>query len=222
MLAGAALAYLRRYGVAPGAAPCSSSTTTAPTRRRSPCRPLDRARDRGRSRGRRARQPAGLDIRACLRVAGFDGRRVEVRGRGDQRQGRERSRPTSSASPAAVVRPSISRASPAPRWPERRACAPDPRRTRCRRASAGAARGLFGLGAARRDGLSAGCGAARLAGFPTAAPMSTSARGPPVRPRSNRCGRSPHAARASSTCRTTSRRMTSAWRIAKATATSST
>ena len=154
-------------------------------------------------------------------VAGFDGRRVEVHRRGGG--GNAETVEADLLCVSGGWNPNVDLASQSgakTAWSAEFA-SPIPGVPVQAERSAGAARGVFGIGAAARDGLAAGREAARLAGFPTDADFPCRKTSRPPSP-SNRCGKSEDAARASSTSSTTSRRTISASLIRRASATSST
>jgi methylglutamate dehydrogenase subunit C len=181
MMAGAALVYLRRFGVAPGrrAVVFANNDSAYITARA--------LKDVGLERvivvDARAKGPdaAGLDIRAGCEVAGFDGRRVEVRRRGTSTAERIEAdllcvsggwspNVHLASQSGAKTAWSAELASPIPGAPVQA------------ERSAGAARGVFGIGAAARDGHSAGRDAGRLAGFPTEADFPLPLEEPPALP----------------------------------------
>ena len=166
MMAGAALVYVRRFGVAPGrrAVVFTNNDSAYATARALKEVGLERvtvvdARAKGQGVG-------GLDGRLTCEVAGFDGRRVEVRHRGDGRRSE-----TIEADLLCVSggwNPNVdlvSQSGAKTAWSAELA-SPIPGAPAQAERSAGAARGVFGVGAAARDGLAAGREAARLAGLP--------------------------------------------------------
>jgi methylglutamate dehydrogenase subunit C len=169
MLAGAALVYLRRFGVAPGrrAMVFANNDSAYATARALKEAGLERVtvvdvRARGPEAG-------GLDVRRACEVANFDGRRVEVRRR--EGGGKAERVEADLLCVSGGWNPNVDLASQSgakTAWSAELAC-PIPGVPVQAERSAGAARGVFGIAAAARDGLAAGREAARLAGFPTEA-----------------------------------------------------
>jgi heterotetrameric sarcosine oxidase alpha subunit len=169
MMAGAALVYLRRFGVAPGrrAVMFTNNDSAYATARALKEAGLERVvvvdtRAKG-------PEAAGLDVRLACEVAGFDGRQVEV-----HRRAGGANAETTQADLVCVSggwNPSVDLASQSgakTAWSAELAC-PVPGAPVQAERSAGAAQGLFGVGVAARDGVAAGREAARLAGFPSEA-----------------------------------------------------
>jgi methylglutamate dehydrogenase subunit C len=167
MMAGAALVYLRRFGVAPGrrAVVFTNNDSAYATARAFREAGLERVvvvdvRAKGPEAGR-------LDVRVASEVAGFDGRRVEVRRR--EGGGNAETIEADLLCVSGGWNPNVDLASQSgakTAWSAELA-SPIPGIPVQAERSAGAARGMFGIGAAARDGLAAGREAARLAGFPT-------------------------------------------------------
>jgi heterotetrameric sarcosine oxidase alpha subunit len=180
MMAGAALVYLRRFGVAPGrrAVVFTNNDSAYATARAFREAGLERvvvvdARAKGPEAGR-------LDVRVASEVAGFDGRRVEVRRR--KGGGNAETIEADLLCVSGGWNPNVDLASQSGAktgWSAELA-SPIPGVPVQAERSAGAAQGLFGIGAAARDGLAAGRGAARLAGFPTDADFPLSTDEPPA------------------------------------------
>jgi methylglutamate dehydrogenase subunit C len=167
MMAGAALIYLRRFGVAAGrrAVVFTNNDNAYATARALKEAGLERvAVVDARAKGPEAN---GLDVRRASEIAGFDGRRVYLR-----RRNGGGSAETIEADLLCVSggwNPNVDLASQSgakTAWSAELA-SPIPGAPVQAERSAGAARGVFGIGAAARDGLAAGREAARLAGFST-------------------------------------------------------
>jgi heterotetrameric sarcosine oxidase alpha subunit len=167
MMAGAALVYLRRFGVAPGrrAVIFANNDSAYATARALKEAGLERvvvvdARAKG-------PEADGLEVRIACEVAGFDGSRVVV----NRRPGGGNAE-TVDADLVCVSggwNPNVDLASQSgakTAWSAELA-SPIPGVPVQAERSAGAARGVFGIAAAAGDGLAAGREAARLAGFPT-------------------------------------------------------
>ena len=165
MMAGAVLAYLRRFGVAPGrrAVVFTNNDGAYETARALAAAGLDRvvvvdARPEGPEAGR-------LDVRRGCEVAGFDGRRVAIRGRTGGPGGG-----TVQADLLCVSggwNPNVHLASQSGArtgWDAAIASVVPGAPVQAER-SAGAARGLSGIGAAAADGRAAGQASAAEAGF---------------------------------------------------------
>jgi methylglutamate dehydrogenase subunit C len=180
MMAGAALVYLRRFGVAPGrrAVVFTNNDSAYATARAFREAGLERvvvvdARAKGPEAGR-------LDVRVASEVAGFDGRRVEVRRR--KGGGNAETIEADLLCVSGGWNPNVDLASQSGAktgWSAELA-SPIPGVPVQAERSAGAAQGLFGIGAAARDGLAAGREAARLAGFPTDADFPLPTDEPPA------------------------------------------
>jgi heterotetrameric sarcosine oxidase alpha subunit len=167
MMAGAALVYLRRFGVAPGrrAVVFANNDSAYATARALKEAGLERvvvvdARAKG-------PESDGLDVRIACEVAGFDGSRVVVNRRGGS--GNAEAVEADLVCVSGGWNPNVDLASQSgakTAWSAELA-SPIPGIPVQAERSAGAARGVSGIGAAARDGLAAGREAARLAGFPT-------------------------------------------------------
>jgi methylglutamate dehydrogenase subunit C len=166
MMAGAALVYLRRFGVAPGrrAVVFTNNDSAYATARALKEAGLERVTVvDSRAKGPEA---GGLDVRPGCEVASFDERRVEVRRRGGG--GNAETVEADLLCVSGGWNPNVDLASQSgakTAWSAELAC-PIPGVPVQAERSAGAARGVFGIAAAVRDGLAAGREAARLAGFP--------------------------------------------------------
>jgi methylglutamate dehydrogenase subunit C len=180
MIAGAALVYLRRFGVAAGRrAVVFTNNDSAYATARS-------LREAGLERvtviDARATGPEadGLDVRLGCEVVGFNGRRVEI-----SRRGSGGNAETVEADLLCVSggwNPNVDLASQSgakTAWSAELA-SPIPGAPVQAERSAGAARGSSGIGAAARDGLAAGREAARLEGFPSAADVPLPKDEPPA------------------------------------------
>jgi heterotetrameric sarcosine oxidase alpha subunit len=180
MMAGAALVYLRRFGVAPGrrAVVFTNNDSAYATARALKEAGLERvvvvdARAKCPESGR-------LDVRVASEVAGFDGRRVEVRRR--EGGGNVETIEADLLCVSGGWNPNVDLASQSGAkmgWSAELA-SPIPGVPVQAERSVGAAQGLFGIGAATRHGLAAGREAARLAGFPTDADFPLPADEPPA------------------------------------------
>jgi sarcosine oxidase subunit alpha len=180
MMAGAALVYLSRFGVAPGRRAViftnnDSAYATAHALKEAGLEQvvvID-ARVKGPEAG-------NLDVRLACEVAGFNGRTVEVR-----RSGGGGNAETIEADLLCVSggwNPNVDLASQSgakAAWSAELA-SPIPGAPVQAERSIGAARGVFGIAAAARDGLAAGREAARLAGFPADADFALPTDDPPA------------------------------------------
>jgi methylglutamate dehydrogenase subunit C len=179
MMAGAALVYLRRFGVAPGRRAVvftnnDSAYATAEALKEAGLEQvvLVDARIKGPKAG-------SLDVRLACEVAGFNGRRVEVRRRG---AGNAETIEADLLCVSGGWNPNVDLASQSgakAAWSAELA-SPIPGAPVQAERSIGAARGVFGIGAAARDGRAAGCEAARRAGFSSGADFSLPTDDPPA------------------------------------------
>jgi methylglutamate dehydrogenase subunit C len=170
MMAGAALVYLSRFGVAPGrrAVIFTNNDSAYATAQALKEAGLERvvvvdARIKGPEAG-------NLDVRLACEVAGFNARRVEIHRRGG---GRAEAIEADLLCVSGGWNPNVDLASQSgakTAWSAELA-SPIPGAPVQAERSIGAARGVFGVAAAARDGLAAGREAARLAGFPADADL---------------------------------------------------
>jgi methylglutamate dehydrogenase subunit C len=180
MMAGAALVYLRRFGVAPGrrAVVFTNNDSAYATAHALKEAGLERvvvvdARAKGPEAG-------NLDVRLAGKVVSFNGRRVEIRHRGGG--GNAETIEADLLCVSGGWNPNVDLASQSgakTAWSAELA-SPIPGAPVQAERSAGAARGVFGIGAAARDGLAAGREAARLAGLSSGADFPLPTDEPPA------------------------------------------
>jgi len=182
MLAGAALTYVRRFGVVPGqrAVVFTNNDSAYETARALVEAGLSQvvvADARTHSQRAAALHALGVQVRFEVEVSGFRGRSVSLRRRGSEHN--PALKPTSSRLAADLLcvsggwNPNVQLASQsgaATRWDAQLASYVPGEPVQAER-SAGAARGVLGLVVARQDGWQAGCAAALDAGFGAAPVM---------------------------------------------------